>query len=71
MRAAKRKITDMTVDELKGVIQEAITADMEVWRETFEIMADSKLMGQIRQADLDRASGKKGAFVSWDDLKNA
>jgi len=71
MRAAKRKITDMTVDELKGVIHEAITVDMEVWRETFEIMADSKLMGQIRQVDLDRASGKKGAFVAWDDLKNA
>ena len=71
MRAAKRKITDMTVDELKGVIREAVSVDMEVWRETFEIMADSKLMGQIRQVDLDRASGNKGAFVAWDDLKNA
>ena len=58
---------DMTVDEFKDVIHEAIA----VWRETFEIMADSKLMGQIRQADLDRAAGKKGAFVAWDDLKNA
>jgi hypothetical protein len=38
---------------------------------TFEIMADSKLMAQIRQVDLDRAAGKKGAFVVWDDLKNA
>jgi hypothetical protein len=71
MKAEKRKITDMTVDELKNVIHEAITEDMEVWRETFEIMADSKLMGQIRQADLDRAAGKKGAFVSWHDLRNA
>jgi hypothetical protein len=71
MKAEKRKITDMTVDELKNVIHEAITEDMEVWRETFEIMADSKLMVQIRQADLDRAAGKKGAFVSWDDLRNA
>jgi hypothetical protein len=71
MKAEKRKITDMTVDELKNVIHEAITEDMEVWRETFEIMADSKLMGQIRQVDLDRAAGKKGAFVSWDDLRNA
>jgi hypothetical protein len=62
MKAEKRKITDMTVDELKNVIHEAITEDMEVWRETFEIMADSNLMGQIRQADLDRAAGKKGAF---------
>jgi hypothetical protein len=34
-------------------------------------MADSKLMGQIRQADLGRATGKKGAFIAWDDLKNA
>ena len=71
MRSAKRKITDMTVDELKDVIRETITEDMEVWRETFEIMVDSKMMGQIRQADLDKAAGKKGAFVAWDDLKNA
>jgi len=28
-------------------------------------------MGQIRQADLDSAAGKKGAFIAWDDLKNA
>lgn len=71
MRTVKRKITDMTVDELKNVIHEAIAEDMDVWRETFEIMADSKLMGQIRQADLDRTAGKKGAFVAWDDLRNA
>lgn len=38
MKAAKRKITDMTVDEFKGVIHEAIAEDMEVWREPFEIM---------------------------------
>ena len=71
MRDVKRKITDMTVDELKGVIHEAIAEDMEIWRETFEIMADGKLMGRIRQAELDRAAGKKDAFVAWDDLKNA
>jgi len=29
MRAVKRKITDMTVDELKDVIHEAIAEDME------------------------------------------
>ena len=56
---------DMTVDEFQDIIHEAIA----VWRETFEIMADSKLMGQIRQADMDRAAGKKGAFVAWDDLR--
>ena len=71
LKSVKRKITDMTVDELKDVIHEAIAEDMEAWRETFEIMADSKLVRQIRQADLDKATGKKGAFVAWDDLKNA
>lgn len=38
----------MTVDELKGIIHETISEDMEVWRETFEAMADVKLMGKIR-----------------------
>ncbi len=71
MKAVKRKVTDMTVDELKGVIHEVIAEDMEAWRETLEIMADSKLMGQIRQADQDRATGRKGSFVAWDNLKNA
>ncbi len=71
MKSVKRKVTDMTVDELKGVIHEAIAEDMEVWRETFEIMTNRKLMAQIRRADLDRAAGEKGAFVAWDDLKNA
>ena len=59
----------MTVDELKDIIHDAIAEDMEVRRETFEIIADSKLMGQIRQADLDRAAGKKGAFVAWDEMR--
>lgn len=30
MKAVKRKVTDMTVDELKDVIHEAISEDMEV-----------------------------------------
>ena len=71
MRAVKRKVTDMTVDELKGVIHEVIAEDVDIWRETFEIMADKKLIGHVRKADLDRAAGKKGAFVAWGDLKNA
>jgi hypothetical protein len=71
MKAVKRKVSDMTVDELKSVVHEVIAEDMETWRETLEIMADKNLMGQIRQADRDRATGKKGDFVSWDDIKNA
>jgi hypothetical protein len=36
MSSVKRKVTDITVDELKDVIHEAIAEDMEVWRETFD-----------------------------------
>jgi hypothetical protein len=38
-------MTDMKVDELKDVIHEAIAEDMDLLWETFEIMADRKLMG--------------------------
>ncbi len=70
MKASAKKVSDMTVTELKSVIHEVITEDMEAWRETFEILADKKLMKQIKQADMDWASGKKDSYVSWDDLKN-
>ena len=70
MKTSAKKVSDMTVDELKSVIHEVITEDMEAWRETFEIMADKKLMKQIKQADLDWVSSAKDSYVSWDDLKN-
>ena len=70
MKTSAKKVSDMTVDELKSVIHEVITEDMEAWRETFEIMADKKLMRQIRQADSDWASRAKESYVSWDDVKN-
>ena len=70
MKASNKKVSDMTVDELKSVIHEVIAEDMEAWRETLEIMADKKSMRQIKQADLDWASGTKDSYVSWDDLKN-
>jgi len=69
MRASTKKVSEMTVDELKSVIHEVVAEDMGAWRETFEIMADKKLMRQIKQADLDWASGVKDSYVSWDDLK--
>jgi len=71
MRAVKRKITDMTVDELKEVIHEA---SPRIWRSGGRPSRSWRTAGcpvQIRQADLDRAAGKKGAFVAWDDLRNA
>lgn len=71
MKATKRKVSDMTIDELKSVIHEVITEDMEAWRETLEIMADRKLMKQIEDADEDWKTGDKNTYVSWADLKNA
>ena len=71
MRASVKKVSDMSVDELKSVIHQVLTEDMEAWRETFEILADKKLMRQIRQADSDWVSRAKDSYVSWDDLKNA
>ena len=70
MKTTAKKVSELTVDELKSVIREVITEDMEAWRETLEIMADKKLMKQIRQADADWVSRGKDSYVSWDDLKN-
>ena len=49
MKTSAKKVSDMTVDELKSVIHEVITEDMEAWRETFEIMADKheRRRGQV------------------------
>ncbi len=70
MKTVKKKVSDLTVDELKSVIHEVIAEDMEAWRETLEIMADRKLMRQIREADADwKARGNKD-YVPWTDLKN-
>jgi hypothetical protein len=71
MAKTKRKVSDLTVEELKSVIHEVIAEDMEAWRETLEIMADRKLLKLIREADADWSSGRKEAYVSWDNLKNA
>ena len=65
MKQTTKKVSELTVDELKSVIREVITEDMEAWRETLEIMADKKLMKQIRQADMDWASRGKDSYVSW------
>ncbi|TVM04271.1 MAG: hypothetical protein CV087_01125 [Candidatus Brocadia sp. WS118] len=70
MRTATKKVSDITVDELKTIIHEVIAEDLESWRETFEIMADKKLMAQIKQADADWKVGKKEAYVLWDELKS-
>ena len=71
MKATKKKVSDLTVDEFKAVIHEIIAEDLEAWRETFNIMADRKLMKQIREADADWKNSGDTSYVSWNDLKNA
>lgn len=70
MIAAKKKVSDITVDELRSIIHDVVAEDLETWRETIEIMADKKLMAKIKQADSDWISGKKGAYTSWGELKS-
>lgn len=70
MKTVTKKVSDITVDELKTIIHEVIAEDLEAWRESLEIMADKKLMSQIRQADVDWKTVKKEAYVSWDKLKS-
>ena len=69
MKTAKKKVSDITVDELKTIIHDVISEDLEALRETIEIMSDKKLMRQIKQADTDWLSGKKDAYTSWDKVK--
>ena len=69
MRTATKKVSDITVNELKTIIHEVIAEDLEAWKETLEIMADNKLMVQIKKADKDWESGRKEAYVSWNKLK--
>ncbi|HLG31367.1 MAG TPA: hypothetical protein VI387_14245 [Candidatus Brocadiales bacterium] len=70
MRTVTKKVSDITVEELKTIIHEVILEDLGIWKETFEIMADKKLMAQIKKADTDWKAGKKEAYVSWDKLKS-
>ena len=69
MKTSTKKVSDMTGDELKSVIHEVITEDIEAWWETFEIMADKKLMRQIKQADLDWAKSDKNAYAKWEPVR--
>jgi len=70
METAKRKVSDLTVDELKSVIHEVISEDMEAWRETFAIMTDRKRMKQIREADAAWKAGSSSDYEFWTDLKD-
>lgn len=70
MNITRKKVSDITVDELKSIIHNVIAEDLEAWRETFEIMADKKLIQKIKKANSDWVSNKKDAYLSWDKVKS-
>ena len=65
----KRKIKDLTIEEFKHLIKESIAEDIELWRETFEIMSNKTLMKQIEKAEKARIKGKKSDFILWEKVK--
>jgi hypothetical protein len=71
MRAAAKKVSDLTIDEFKTIIHEVVAEDLDAWRETFEMVSDKALMKQIKRADDDWLAGKKGAYNSWNEVKGA
>jgi hypothetical protein len=68
--ATKEKtVKDLTVSELKQLIQESIAEDIEAWRATFEIISNKTLMGQIRGASKARSEGRESDFIPWEKVK--
>jgi hypothetical protein len=67
--ANTKKVKDLTVKEFKQLVQKSIAEDIEAWRDTFEILADPKLMAQIRKAEKARLEGKRSEFVSWEKVR--
>ena len=61
----KKTLKDLTVDEFKSLIHEVVAEDLELWRETLEIMADKRLMKQLEKADRDWEVKGEAAYVEW------
>ncbi len=66
----EKKIKDLTVEELKHLIQESIAEDIEAWKETFEILSDKTLMRQITRAERARAEGRDSDFIPWEQVRS-
>ena len=64
-----KKVKDLTVREFRQLMQKSIAEDIEAWRDTFEIMADPKLMTQIRNAEKARLGGERHEFIHWEKVK--
>ena len=60
-----KTVKDLTVEEFKNLMHEVIAEDLEAWRETLEIMGDTKLMKQLEKADRDWEEKGEVAYVEW------
>lgn len=65
----KKTIKDLTVDEFKQLIRDIISEDIQIWYETFEIMANKELMKQIIEAEKALAENRRDEFLDWDEVK--
>ena len=64
-----KRVKDLSIDEFTLLIKKVISEDISEWQETFEIMADKKLMNQIIKAERARLLDNKSQFVAWNKVK--
>jgi transcription elongation GreA/GreB family factor len=65
----EKRVKDLTVEEFKQIIRESIAEDIDAWRETFEIMADKKLMKRLEKADREWEEKGEAAYVEWPEKR--
>ena len=65
----EKTVKDLTVEEFRNLIHEVIDEDLELWRETLEIMADKKLMKRLEKADRDWEEKGEAAYVEWPEKR--
>jgi len=64
-----KRVKDLSIDEFTLLIKKVISENISEWQETFEIMADKKLMNQIIKAERARLLDNKSEFVAWSKVK--
>lgn len=64
-----KKVKDLSIKEFRDLIHEVVAEDLELWRETFEIMADKKLMKKLEKADKDWVEKGEAAYLEWSGKK--
>ena len=64
-----KRVKDLSIDEFTLLIKKVISENISEWQETFEIMANKKLMNQIIKAERARLLDNKSEFVAWSKVK--